>query len=109
MTTKEHPWNKLPKNPKFLIIKLRSIGDVVYNTDDNQLQAYDGGAWRGLSQPMVPAASCFRPIGNIALQNGMQVSGSPVEYPYRGQRPEIESYYGDIMLSPIGIYKILEL
>ena len=32
MTTNEHPWNKLPKNPKFLIIKLRSIGDVIYNT-----------------------------------------------------------------------------
>ena len=32
MKTKEHPWNKLPKNPKFLIIKLRSIGDVIYNT-----------------------------------------------------------------------------
>ena len=32
MTTKEHLWNKLPKNPKFLIIKLRSIGDVIYNT-----------------------------------------------------------------------------
>ena len=26
------PREKLPKNPKFLIIKLRSIGDVVYNT-----------------------------------------------------------------------------
>jgi heptosyltransferase I len=26
------PRDKLPKNPKFLIIKLRSIGDVVYNT-----------------------------------------------------------------------------
>ncbi|MBT5631624.1 MAG: hypothetical protein HOJ13_02745, partial [Nitrospina sp.] len=26
------PRDKLPKKPKFLIIKLRSIGDVVYNT-----------------------------------------------------------------------------
>ena len=26
------PREKLPKNPKILIIKLRSIGDVVYNT-----------------------------------------------------------------------------
>ncbi|MZH40271.1 MAG: glycosyltransferase family 9 protein [Nitrospinae bacterium] len=26
------PREKLPKNPKFLIIKLRSLGDVVYNT-----------------------------------------------------------------------------
>ena len=26
------PREKLPKNPKFLIIKLRSIGDIVYNT-----------------------------------------------------------------------------
>jgi ADP-heptose:LPS heptosyltransferase len=26
------PRNKLPKNPKLLIIKLRSIGDVIYNT-----------------------------------------------------------------------------
>jgi len=32
MKTKEHRWDKLPKNPKFLIIKLRSIGDVIYNT-----------------------------------------------------------------------------
>ena len=32
VTLLSFPREKLPKNPKFLIIKLRSIGDVVYNT-----------------------------------------------------------------------------
>tara|TARA_B100000315_G_C14521297_1_gene561668 strand:- start:375 stop:1454 length:1080 start_codon:yes stop_codon:yes gene_type:complete len=32
MKKEEPSWDKLPRNPKFLIIKLRSIGDVIYNT-----------------------------------------------------------------------------